>query len=198
MDRRILRTRVALKDAFIQLLKTQSFDEITVQQIADRANVNRATFYKHYEDKHHLLAVLEEAIIEKVRQLMEASTPVSGQALLQSQPAYDTIVEMYEYMEQERELMVVLLRSNEQATIMTHMQYLFEQMLLRHFKQMSVHKQAMPLEFVVVYLAAAHIGVLRHWLLTKTGHTPEQMAMMLMKILRDGPVLAMTTPLQES
>lgn len=53
-DRRILRTRNALGDALIQLMQERPFDAITVQQVLDRANVSRATFYAHFRDKDDL------------------------------------------------------------------------------------------------------------------------------------------------
>jgi AcrR family transcriptional regulator len=53
-DRRILRTRDALGDALITLMHEKSFDEITVQQVLDRAGVGRSTFYVHYRDKDDL------------------------------------------------------------------------------------------------------------------------------------------------
>jgi AcrR family transcriptional regulator len=53
-DRRILRTRDTLGDALVALMKEKSFDEITVQDLLDRAGVGRATFYVHFRDKQDL------------------------------------------------------------------------------------------------------------------------------------------------
>jgi AcrR family transcriptional regulator len=53
-DRRILRTRDALGDALVALMHEKSFDEITVQEVLDRAGVGRSTFYVHYRDKDDL------------------------------------------------------------------------------------------------------------------------------------------------
>jgi AcrR family transcriptional regulator len=53
-DRRILRTRDTLGDALVALMHEKNFDEITVQDVLDRAGVGRATFYVHYRDKHDL------------------------------------------------------------------------------------------------------------------------------------------------
>jgi len=53
-DRRILRTRDALGDALVALMHEKNFDQITVQQVLDRAGVGRATFYAHYRDKEDL------------------------------------------------------------------------------------------------------------------------------------------------
>jgi len=54
IDKRIVRTRQWLSEAFLELLEEKGFQKMTVQDIADRANVNRATFYDHYEDKTDL------------------------------------------------------------------------------------------------------------------------------------------------
>jgi AcrR family transcriptional regulator len=54
-DRRMQRTRQSLSAAFIGLLKERNWDQIRVQDICDRANVGRSTFYNHYVDKEGLL-----------------------------------------------------------------------------------------------------------------------------------------------
>ena len=54
MDRRILRTRDTLGDALVALMQEKNFDEITVQDVLDRAGVGRSTFYVHYRDKQDL------------------------------------------------------------------------------------------------------------------------------------------------
>ncbi|PNZ52142.1 TetR/AcrR family transcriptional regulator [Staphylococcus intermedius NCTC 11048] len=67
MDRRIRKTTNAIKEALIQLLKNESLDKITIQQIADTADVHRATFYQHYYDKYDLLDQIEFEVLEKMR-----------------------------------------------------------------------------------------------------------------------------------
>jgi AcrR family transcriptional regulator len=57
-DPRIRRTRQLLQGALQTLLRSRSFEEISVQEIAEAATVNRATFYDHYTDKFALLDAL--------------------------------------------------------------------------------------------------------------------------------------------
>lgn len=54
MDPRVRRTRKLLQDAFFSLIHEKRFSAVTVQDIAERATVNRATFYAHYVDKEDL------------------------------------------------------------------------------------------------------------------------------------------------
>src|SRR5512139_4063861 len=54
-DRRSRRTRQALVEALLALLTAKNYDEISINDIVDRANVGRSTFYAHYQDKDDLL-----------------------------------------------------------------------------------------------------------------------------------------------
>jgi len=54
-DRRISRTRQALRQAFMDLVREKGFAAVSIQDVAERANVNRGTFYIHYSDKYELL-----------------------------------------------------------------------------------------------------------------------------------------------
>jgi AcrR family transcriptional regulator len=54
-DRRVRRTRRALHDALLTLMTEKSYDAVTVQDIIDRADVGRSTFYSHFTDKRDLL-----------------------------------------------------------------------------------------------------------------------------------------------
>jgi AcrR family transcriptional regulator len=67
-DPRILRSRRMLVDALARLLNKKEFDAISIQEIADEATLNRATFYLHYPDKNALLQAMTAA---RFRELIE-------------------------------------------------------------------------------------------------------------------------------
>ena len=61
IDSRILRSRRLLMEALARLLTQKEFDDISIQEIADEATLNRATFYLHYPDKNALLQAMTES-----------------------------------------------------------------------------------------------------------------------------------------
>lgn len=68
VDPRILRTRRLLQNALAELLAEKDFEKISVQEIAEKATLNRATFYDHYPDK---FALLECLVASRFRELLE-------------------------------------------------------------------------------------------------------------------------------
>lgn len=66
LDARVKRTKVALGDALVSLMEEKPFDSITVQNVLDRAQVSRATFYTHYSDKDDLLMSDAEEFFEMI------------------------------------------------------------------------------------------------------------------------------------
>ncbi|MEK3722612.1 TetR/AcrR family transcriptional regulator [Paenibacillus sp. FSL H8-0034] len=77
VDRRILKTQVALKKAVIDLMLEKNFDDITIQDLSDRANVSRGTIYLHYLDKFDLLDKLVEEHIDVLRETCREASELS-------------------------------------------------------------------------------------------------------------------------
>ncbi len=71
MDRRVLRSRDALGDALVSLMHEKHFENITVQEVLDRAGVGRSTFYAHYRDKNDLFVSDVEDFFEMCASLLK-------------------------------------------------------------------------------------------------------------------------------
>ena len=67
-----IRTDKAIKQALMKLLKTKSFEKITVQDILDETPVTRSTFYKHYHDKYEIAEKMQEDFFEAQEALQKA------------------------------------------------------------------------------------------------------------------------------
>ena len=79
MDLRIKKTKRAIRSAFYELIKEKPLEKITVREIAERAEINKTTFYAHYETVYDLVDQLEqEAVAEVISQLNTAQGLLSS------------------------------------------------------------------------------------------------------------------------
>src|SRR5690606_5016268 len=78
VDRRIQRTRQLLRDALMALIIERGYENISIQDITDKANVSRTTFYLHYRDKEELLLT---SLIEMYNELVARLQPLSREEL---------------------------------------------------------------------------------------------------------------------
>ncbi|TBL79029.1 TetR/AcrR family transcriptional regulator [Paenibacillus thalictri] len=107
VDRRILKSQSSIKTAFLELMSEKSFDEITVQDIADKANVGRRTVYLHYLDKYDLLDKLIEEHFNELRRLCKLSAELSF---------VDATVVWFEYFEKNHSFFSTIIASKGAAS----------------------------------------------------------------------------------
>ena len=78
VDLRVIKTRNNIQDAFVRLLQDKKFESITVQNILDKALINRSTFYQHYQSKYdladHMIAELLDAVKKDIDGRFTAET----------------------------------------------------------------------------------------------------------------------------
>jgi AcrR family transcriptional regulator len=76
IDPRVKRTRQLLQRAFLELVEEKGLGSVTVRDIAERATVNRATFYAHFEDKY---ALFDHIVRESFKQALESKLPPAAE-----------------------------------------------------------------------------------------------------------------------
>jgi len=102
VDRRIIKSQKAIKKAVIELMSETSFDQITVKDIVDRADVSRKTFYLRYLDKFDLLDKLIEEHINEMQEICESASETDD---------LDGSVSWFEYFESNYSFFSALLDS---------------------------------------------------------------------------------------
>lgn len=70
-DLRVLKTRQAIQDAFVDLVLSEGFERITVSELAKQAMINRQTFYKHYLDKYDLAEKMGKSILKRINEITQ-------------------------------------------------------------------------------------------------------------------------------
>ena len=93
-NRSTRRTRSAIREALTEMLALKPVGKITVQELIDRANICRTTFYAHYEDIYDLLSEVENDILSEIREGLEGldQAPIRVE---EQYPAIEAVVEVY-------------------------------------------------------------------------------------------------------
>jgi AcrR family transcriptional regulator len=94
LDRRVLKTKAALRDAMLSLMAPKGWDEMTIQEICNAANVGRSTFYVHYQSKDDLLS-------EGINDLRDM---LAGQGAKLDGPGLQFLAGLLEHMAEQREV----------------------------------------------------------------------------------------------
>ena len=74
-SRRVTMTKLLLKTALMELMQEKEFDQITIKELCERADLNRTTFYLHYEDQRSVLKDIEKETMEKTVNFMKNVSP---------------------------------------------------------------------------------------------------------------------------
>jgi hypothetical protein len=167
-DRRIQRTRQLLLDSLIALILEHDYDTITVQDIIDRANVGRSTFYSHFPDKEALLVSGAEALLTVFDGFHSQPSP--------EQTSWDFSLALFRHIEEKRRVFKALLGNQAGNIVLKHFRKMLNLLLKEHFQMMyPKKKQPVPLEVLVQYFVNTFLGLLTWWLDTDNTCTAEQL-----------------------
>jgi AcrR family transcriptional regulator len=158
VDRRILKSQEAIKKAIIELMSEKNFDDITIQDISDRANVNRGTIYLHYQDKYDLLDKLIEEHIDVLRETCRAASELEF--------TESTLI-WTEYFERNYSFFSMMLASKGAS----YFRGRFLDFLIEEFtNEVDVTKgknEALNEDLLVRFVAAAFVGVVEWWFMNE-------------------------------
>jgi len=164
LDRRVQKTRKLLQDALIDLVSVKSFDLVTIQEILDKANVGRSTFYTHFQDKHELL----HSCFEELSKLFEQTnlSPLEYEKSIQDRNNFDFVFNTFQFVERNPHLIKALL-GRPGIAMLDHpiCDYLLAYMCEALKRSKSGDKRSsLQNELAANYLVSALVGILRWWL----------------------------------
>src|SRR5512135_1559032 len=157
LDPRVVRTRQMLRDALVELIEEKGFDALTVQDITDRAELNRATFYLHYRDRQDLL---ENSLRDAIDELMaDLGTSADEQGQLVSDESPRPITAVFEHVAQHAHFYRVMLSAEGVPAFSAGVRDYMAEVTLRWLAALQPlsHQSRVPLEIVA--------NSLRWWLL---------------------------------
>lgn len=157
LDRRIKKSKTALKNSLISLMQMKDFREITITDIVQFADVNRGTFYKHYQFKEELL----EEIINDVTTDLIASyrEPYKDCEIFELKCLTASAIKIFEHVEKYSNFYTLVVKSNElygfQAKLCNILKRLSMQDLIDCFPNQKINR-----ELLASYQAYAILGMI--------------------------------------
>jgi AcrR family transcriptional regulator len=162
-DRRVERTHQLIRGALRSLIQEKGFEALTVQQIIDRANVGRATFYAHFDNKDDLLASgfdeLSASLKARQREAFSRGRSLEEQVFAFSQ-------EIFAHTNEYREVFRAMVDRRSGAVVQRLLHRLLVDLIREDIKRTVVRPDgsAVPTEALVHYIAGALFGLLMWWL----------------------------------
>lgn len=187
VDRRVRRTRALLEEALRGLILQKPYDAITIQDITDEADLNRATFYLHYANKEELLMGSLEAQFDELVQRMEAG---KGGKMPWDDPAAARI--LFEYAAENAALFTVLLGQNGQGYVMhriiAYIARYDQQFLCQAYDENTL---AVPAPLLAQHFAGSLFALTLWWLENGMPYSAQYMAetMQRLCVLGMAPVM---------
>ena len=190
-DLRIVKTREAIKEAFIELIEEKGFEAITIKDITEKARINRGTFYAHYEDKYHCMASYEEEFIQGMISIAKKLRPMDQQVVEKDTPL-PIAIEVFNYIFKNRNMLKAFLSSHGVPYFQEKLkQAMWEQLYEKSkIKFIDPAKMLVSPHYFSSYIAGAHISVIQTWLNNGCQESPEEMAKVLSTLTAKGPFFA--------
>lgn len=171
-DRRTRMSRRLLQNALIEMMKTKSIHEISIKRLCEIADVNRSTFYRYYGSQYDL----HREIVDRVSGEIVARATRHPDGLLNLRAV---LTDTLEYIEQERELILVLLSSNGTLNI--------GETFTEIVNRLTGEEQQGELRmYCIQFLSAGLTNIVWTWLQKEDHRSPQEVAGMLSELFRHG------------
>jgi len=175
-DRRVQRTRQLLQEALVELTIQQGFAAVTVRDICEVAQVNRATFYRHYLDKYDLL----EQYGQQVHDLLDGGESRTGteiQPYVSTDQAPAGLVRLLEQVQTNARFYRVMLGPEGHPGFVQQIQKYIEDRIRSGLPPELISAQGQaPIELCLSSISSGALGSIRWWLEHDMPYTPEQLA----------------------
>jgi AcrR family transcriptional regulator len=177
LDPRVVRTRKLMRQAVVDLIPEKGFGAITVQDITDRATLNRATFYLHYRDKNDLL-------MDVFNNMISSAVPDPPEKGAEDVPMSLPIMAVLTHVAQHADFYRAILGEEGVPLFMVRVRSYIEEIVFKWlaFARTSNEQHLVEPEIAINYLGSAYLGVIAWWLNEDMPMSIEDLAAQLARL----------------
>lgn len=186
LDRRINRSKRVLKDAFISLLEKKNFEEISVTDIVQLADLNRSTFYSHFQDKESLMISIMDELLDGIVDSIHLIPSNLACDKDQDFPTSSSMLHLLTYVSDHSFFLKVMMNTDRTPQFMMRLSHILYEF---YYSELDVHPigiddKKVNRGFVANYIASVVVGFIYHWVVsTNLKYSPDYLAGELTKIL---------------
>lgn len=169
LDRRVRKTRALLKQGLIQLMQTKDIKDISVKELSDLADINRGTFYLHYNDIYDMLEKMEDELFVQFNEILDRNF-VSDVNSLSATPA---LLEIFTFLDNNRELCKVMIGAHGDLAFVNRLKELVKERLRHLFLKEEALRNY---EYYYSFTVSGCIGMIETWLNSDSPRRPEEIA----------------------
>ena len=186
IDLRVKRTNKMIIEAFIQLEKN-GFEQVTVQDIADEAMINRATFYAHYKDKQDLYETIFDYALTAFTSVLNPTELVKGNRIKVKQ-IERVMSQIYSNIYDNRKFYLIIMDGSANEILRKKIADVLNEQYADIFNRLKITENdiEVPMDFIIEYMTSIFIGTLHWWLTTDSQMTPDHLAKLVIKLVGNG------------
>lgn len=185
-DPRVLRTKNSLKRGLLLLMNEKVFEEITIKEITQKANVNRATFYLHYKDKYDLL---HQSMMEVFDDIQEGIKIIPKNFNFYGKDPHPNYVHIFEMVMKHKLPFNILLVQGKDPDFISGLLDIFHELVAVGLEQFEPNDSNLnaPREIIVHMYQSAFVEIIQWWIENDFIYSPIHMAKAFLELTLKGP-----------
>ncbi len=176
VDRRVKYTKMVLKESFIELLDKKDISKITIKEICEMADINRTTFYAHYNDQYDLFRKMEDELLDNIKVHLAELDQIDNNmnSVLQAE-------KIFEYLKENAKLCKLLLSERGDLGFQKQvMMLVYDKIIAELTDNNTITKE--EAEYVYAFTITGCVGLVQKWFDEDMKKTPHFMAEMVTEL----------------
>ncbi|WP_188206662.1 TetR/AcrR family transcriptional regulator [Alkalibacillus aidingensis] len=149
-DRRVIRTKKLIRDKFAELIEDKGLDKITIKDLTEKADINRGTFYLHFQDKYDLLEQSENELIENIKIIAMELHTINVEEWDQTNAPPTSALRYFAFLKEHAVFLKAILGPKGNPGFQNKLKQLMAEQIKAMFAQKNQEQTAVPSDYFVI------------------------------------------------
>lgn len=185
-DRRITRSKRALRDALVELIEERGLTNFSASDLCARADLNRGTLYNNFGDMEGLLAALEDDIMDDLENLQSCMQRLSLKDVLRyrvNKKPMPFLVNLFDYLREQGDFLHAIMGPKGDPSFGPRVRDAVCTEIIQTILHERYRNDPTPfVQYYVAFYASAYLGVITHWIETGMKESSQEMALVAMRL----------------